>query len=87
MRERFDVIVVGSGAGGGTSPASSRERTARALAGMRPAPHGRRLHALEAKATHDLFWPIRFALIDGGAGGAVAGPSSCVHPSAVRSSA
>ena len=26
----------------------------------------------EAKATHDLFWPIRFALIDGGAGGAVA---------------
>ena len=26
----------------------------------------------EAKATHDLWWPIRFALIDGGAGGAVA---------------
>ena len=25
----------------------------------------------EAKATHDLWWPIRFALIDGGAGGAV----------------
>ena len=26
----------------------------------------------EAKAAHDLWWPIRFALIDGGAGGAVA---------------
>jgi choline dehydrogenase-like flavoprotein len=26
----------------------------------------------EAKATYELFWPIRFALIDGGAGGAVA---------------
>ena len=25
----------------------------------------------EAKATHDLWWPIRFALIDGGAGGAM----------------
>jgi hypothetical protein len=31
----------------------------------------------EAKATHDLFWPMRFALIDGGAGGAVA-RSQCV---------
>ena len=31
-----------------------------------------RLHALEAKAAHDIWWPIRFALVDGGARGVVA---------------
>ena len=52
-------------------------RTPRAPARGRPAQDGADFTRWEAKAAHDLWWPIRFALIDGGAGGAVgllAGP-------------
>jgi choline dehydrogenase-like flavoprotein len=72
MSERFDVVVVGSGAGGGV------------VAGELAA-HGRRVLLLElgphrtaadftrweAKANHDIWWPVRFAPINDGAQGAM----------------
>jgi choline dehydrogenase-like flavoprotein len=73
MNERFDVVVVGSGAGGGIVAGELAERGRRVLL-LERGPHrtAADFTRWEAKATHDLFWPIRFALIDGGAGGAVA---------------
>jgi choline dehydrogenase-like flavoprotein len=72
MSERFDVVVVGSGAGGGVVAGGLADRGRNVLL----LELGRHLNAhdftrWEAKAAHDLWWPIRFALIDGGAGGAV----------------
>ena len=73
MSERFDVIVVGSGAGGGIVAGELAER-GRSVLLLEYGPHltAADFSRWEAKATHDLFWPMRFALIDGGAGGAVA---------------
>ena len=73
MSERFDVVVVGSGAGGGVVAGELAERGRRVLL-LECGPHltAADFTRWEAKATHDLFWPMRFALIDGGAGGAVA---------------
>jgi choline dehydrogenase-like flavoprotein len=73
MSERFDVVVVGSGAGGGIVAGELAESGRRVLL-LECGPHltAADFSRWEAKATHDLFWPIRFALIDGGAGGAVA---------------
>ena len=73
MSERFDVVVVGSGAGGGVVAGELAERGRRVLL-LECGPHltAADFSRWEAKATHDLFWPMRFALIDGGAGGAVA---------------
>ena len=73
MSERFDVVVVGSGAGGGIVAGELAERGRRVLL-LECGPHrtAADFSRWEAKATHDLFWPMRFALIDGGAGGAVA---------------
>jgi choline dehydrogenase-like flavoprotein len=73
MSERFDVVVVGSGAGGGIVAGELADRGRRVLL-LECGPHrtAADFTRWEAKATHDLFWPIRFALIDGGAGGAVA---------------
>ena len=70
--ERFDVVVVGSGAGGGIIAGELAERGRRVLL-LELGPHltARDFTRWEAKAAHDLWWPIRFALIDGGAGGAV----------------
>jgi choline dehydrogenase-like flavoprotein len=73
MRERFDVVVVGSGAGGGVVAGELADRGRNVLL-LELGPHrtAADFTRWEAKAAHDLWWPIRFALIDGGAGGAVA---------------
>ena len=73
MSERFDVVVVGSGAGGGVV-AGELARRGRSVLQLELGPHltASDFTRWEAKATHDLWWPVRFALIDGGAGGAVA---------------
>jgi choline dehydrogenase-like flavoprotein len=73
MSERFDVVVVGSGAGGGIVAGELAEK-GRSVLLLECGPHltAADFSRWEAKATHDLFWPIRFALIDGGLGGAVA---------------
>ena len=70
--ERFDVVVVGSGAGGGVVAGELAERGRNVLL-LEVGPHktAADFTRWEAKAAHDLWWPIRFALIDGGAGGAV----------------
>ena len=73
MSERFDVVVVGSGAGGGVVAGELADRGRHVLL-LELGPHktAADFTRWEAKAAHDLWWPIRFALIDGGAGGAVA---------------
>lgn len=72
MTHRFDVVVVGSGAGGGIVAGELAERGRHVLL-LELGPHrtANDFTRWEAKATHDLWWPIRFALIDGGAGGAI----------------
>jgi choline dehydrogenase-like flavoprotein len=72
MSDRFDVVVVGSGAGGGVVAGELAERGRHVLL-LEVGPHrtAADFTRWEAKAAHDLWWPIRFALIDGGAGGAV----------------
>jgi choline dehydrogenase-like flavoprotein len=72
MSERFDVVVVGSGAGGGVIAGELAE-LGRSVLLLETGPHktAADFTRWEAKAAHDLWWPIRFALIDGGAGGAV----------------
>jgi choline dehydrogenase-like flavoprotein len=72
MSERFDVVVVGSGAGGGVVAGELAERGRNVLL-LETGPHltAADFTRWEAKASHDLWWPIRFAMIDGGAGGAV----------------
>ena len=72
MSERYDVVVVGSGAGGGVIAGELAERGRKVLL-LETGPHktAADFTRWEAKAAHDLWWPIRFALIDGGAGGAV----------------
>jgi choline dehydrogenase-like flavoprotein len=73
MSERVDVVVVGSGAGGGVVAGELAERGRRVLL-LETGPHrtGADFTRWEAKATHELWWPLRFALVDGGAGGVVA---------------
>jgi choline dehydrogenase-like flavoprotein len=70
MSERFDVIVVGSGAGGGVIAGELADRGRRVLL-LECGPHktATDFTRWEAKATHELWWPIRFALVNGGAGG------------------
>ena len=72
MSERFDVVVVGSGAGGGVVAGELADKGRRVLL-LELGPHltAADFTRWEAKATNDLWWPIRFALIDGGAGGAM----------------
>jgi choline dehydrogenase-like flavoprotein len=84
-KERFDVVVVGSGAGGGVVAGELAQRGRDVLL-LEAGPH---LTAVdftrwEAKATHDLFWPIRFApLPDGDAvallGGRCVGGTTTVN--------
>ncbi len=73
MSERFDVVVVGSGAGGGVVAGELADRGRDVLL-LEAGPHrtAADFTRWEAKAAHDLWWPLRFALVDGGAGGAVA---------------
>jgi choline dehydrogenase-like flavoprotein len=76
MSEHFDVIVVGSGAGGGVV---AGELTARGrsvlLLELGPYKTAVDFSRWEAKATHDLWWPIRFAMPAGEWG---AGPVALV---------
>ena len=67
MKDRFEVVVVGSGAGGGVVAGELAQRGRDVLL-LETGPH---LTAVdfarwEAKATHDLFWPIRFAFLPDG---------------------
>ena len=73
MSERFEAIVVGSGAGGGVVAGELARRGRRVLL-LEVGPHltAADFTRWESKAAHDMWWPIRFALIDGGASGAVA---------------
>jgi choline dehydrogenase-like flavoprotein len=73
MSDRYDVVVVGSGAGGGVVAGELADRGRRVLL-LECGPHrtASDFTRWEAKANHDFWWPIRFALVDGGAGGVVA---------------
>jgi choline dehydrogenase-like flavoprotein len=67
MKDRFDVVVVGSGAGGGVVAGELAERGRDVLL-LEAGPH---LTAVdfdrwEAKATHEFWWPIRFGLLPDG---------------------
>jgi choline dehydrogenase-like flavoprotein len=63
VSERFDVVVVGSGAGGGVAAAELAQR-GRSVALLELGPHrtARDFRRWEAHASHDLWWPIRFAM-------------------------
>ena len=71
--ERFDVVVVGSGAGGGVVAGELADR-GRSVLLLEAGPHrtAADFTRWEAKANHDFWWPLRFAPIDGGAAGVVA---------------
>jgi len=62
MRDRFDVVVVGSGAGGGVVAGELAQRGRDVLL-LEIGSHyrGEDFVRWEAKAAHDLFWPLRFA--------------------------
>ena len=70
--ERFDVAVVGSGAGGGLI-AGELAQSGRRVVLFEAGPHrtAADFTRWEAKATHEIWWPFRQALIDEGAGGAI----------------
>ena len=75
MKAAFDVVVVGSGAGGGVVAGELAQRGRDVLL-LEAGPHltAADFTRWEAKATHDLFWPIRFAhLADGDAVAFLAG--------------
>jgi choline dehydrogenase-like flavoprotein len=67
MRSEFEVVVVGSGAGGGVVAGELAERGRDVLL-LECGPHLRAEHFTrwEAKAAHDLFWPLRFAPLSDG---------------------
>jgi choline dehydrogenase-like flavoprotein len=72
MSERFEVVVVGSGAGGGVVAGELAQRGREVLL-LEAGPHLTAADFVrwEAKAAHDFWWPLRMALVDGGAGGMV----------------
>jgi choline dehydrogenase-like flavoprotein len=63
VSERFDVVVVGSGAGGGVVAGELAER-GRSVLLLELGPHrtATDFTRWEAHAMHDLWWPIRFAM-------------------------
>ena len=73
MSERFDVIVVGSGAGGGVVAGELAERGRKVLL-IEAGPHrtAADFTRWEAHANHDMWFPLRMAPINGGEGGVVA---------------
>lgn len=67
MNTEYDVVVVGSGAGGGVV-ASELAQAGRRILLLEAGPHLTSGHfrRWEAKASHDLYWPLRFAPLPGG---------------------
>jgi choline dehydrogenase-like flavoprotein len=67
VKDAFDVVVVGSGAGGGVV-AGELARRGRDVLLLECGPHltAADFTRWEAKATHDLFWPLRLAPVPGG---------------------
>ncbi len=67
VKDRFDVVVVGSGAGGGVVAGELAQRGRDVLL-LETGAHytAADFTRFEAKAAHDLFWPIRFAHPAGG---------------------
>jgi choline dehydrogenase-like flavoprotein len=67
MRDEFDVVVVGSGAGGGVV-AGELAQCGRDVLLLETGPHKTAddFARWEAKATHDLFWPLRLAPLPDG---------------------
>jgi choline dehydrogenase-like flavoprotein len=63
VSEHVDVVVVGSGAGGGVVAGELAQR-GRSVLLLELGPHrsANDFARWEAKATHDLWWPIRFAM-------------------------
>ena len=67
MKDRFDVVVVGSGAGGGVIAGELAQRGRDVLL-LECGPHLRAADFTrwESKAAHELFWPLRFAPLPNG---------------------
>jgi choline dehydrogenase-like flavoprotein len=67
MKDDFDVVVVGSGAGGGVVAGELAQRGRDVLL-LEIGPHrtAADFTRWEAKATHDLFWPLRLAPLPNG---------------------
>jgi choline dehydrogenase-like flavoprotein len=67
MKEEFEVVVVGSGAGGGVVAGELAQRGRDVLL-LETGPHltAADFTRWEAKATHDLFWPLRLAHLGNG---------------------
>ncbi|HEY6030761.1 MAG TPA: GMC family oxidoreductase N-terminal domain-containing protein, partial [Gaiellaceae bacterium] len=67
MKDDFDVVVVGSGAGGGVV-ASELARRGRDVLLLEAGPHltAADFTRWEAKATQQLFWPLRLAPLPDG---------------------
>ncbi|HMO47066.1 MAG TPA: GMC family oxidoreductase [Rubrivivax sp.] len=67
MKSELDVIVVGSGAGGGIV-AGELAQCGRSVLLLEAGRHltSENFQRWEAKADHDLFWPMRFAPLPGG---------------------
>jgi choline dehydrogenase-like flavoprotein len=67
LKNEFDVVVVGSGAGGGVVAGELAGRGRDVLL-LEAGPHLRAADFTrwEAKAAHDLFWPLRFAPLPDG---------------------
>jgi choline dehydrogenase-like flavoprotein len=67
MKAAYDVVVVGSGAGGGVIAGELAQRGRDVLL-LECGPHLRApdFTRFEAKAAHDLFWPLRFAPLPSG---------------------
>jgi choline dehydrogenase-like flavoprotein len=67
VKAAYDVVVVGSGAGGGVVAGELAQRGRDVLL-VECGPHLRAhdFTRFEAKAAHDLFWPLRFAPLENG---------------------
>ncbi len=65
--ERFEVVVIGSGAGGGVVSGELADRERKVLL-LEAGPHRTAADFVrwEARATHELWWPISFAEPDAG---------------------